>query len=99
MTITANGQPVEIPREMTVAELLTETRVQMPEYVTVQLDGEILKRAAFDTTTVKDGAVVEYLYYMGGGSGPRRVSKTRPRGRREWAAYRNLPGRRRLGNR
>ena len=70
MTITANGQPVEIPREMTVTELLTETKVQMPEYVTVQLDGEILQRAVFDTTVVKDGAVVEYLYYMGGG-GPR----------------------------
>lgn len=68
MTIIANGKPVEIAGEMSVTKLLEETKVEMPEYVTVQLNGEILKRAAFDETIVRDGAVVEYLYYMGGGS-------------------------------
>lgn len=67
MTITANGKPVEIPEEMPVSRLLTEIKVDMPEYVSVQLDGQMLKRADFDTSLVKEGAVVEFLYYMGGG--------------------------------
>jgi sulfur carrier protein len=67
MTITANGKPVAISGELSVTKLLEETKVEMPEYVTVQLNGEILKQADFDSTIVKDGAVVEYLYYMGGG--------------------------------
>jgi sulfur carrier protein len=67
MTITANGKKVEILEEMSVTKLLEEINVEMPEYVSVQLNDEMLLRANFDTTTVKDGAVVEFLYYMGGG--------------------------------
>jgi sulfur carrier protein len=66
--ISANGKNVEIPREMSVAKLLEEIKVEMPEYVSVQLNDEMLLRADFDTTMVKEGAVVEFLYYMGGGS-------------------------------
>jgi sulfur carrier protein len=69
MTITANGKAVEISGEMSVSRVLEETKVEMPEYVTVQLNGEILQRAAFNDTVVRDGAVLEYLYYMGGGAG------------------------------
>jgi sulfur carrier protein len=67
MTITANGKPVEISGEISVTRLLEEIRVEMPEYVSVQLNDEMLLRADFDTTLVKEGAVVEFLYYMGGG--------------------------------
>jgi sulfur carrier protein len=67
MTITANGKPVAISGEISVSKLLEEIKVEMPEYVSVQLDDEMLLRANFDTTIVKDGAVVEFLYYMGGG--------------------------------
>ncbi|AEF81381.1 sulfur carrier protein ThiS [Leadbettera azotonutricia] len=68
MKITANGKPVEIPGEMSVSKLLGEIKVEQPEYVSVQLNDEMLLRANFDTTIVKEGAVLEFLYYMGGGS-------------------------------
>lgn len=67
MLITANGKPVEISGEISVSRLLEEIKVEMPEYVSVQLNDEILLRVNFDTTIVKAGAVVEFLYYMGGG--------------------------------
>ncbi|GHV32272.1 thiamine biosynthesis protein ThiS [Spirochaetia bacterium] len=70
MTITANGKPVEISGEISVTRLLDEIKVEMPEYVSVQVNDEMLLRANFDTTMIKDGAVVEFLYYMGGGVGP-----------------------------
>jgi sulfur carrier protein len=69
MTITANGKPVELSGEISVTKLLEEIKVEMPDYVSVQLDDEMLLRADFDTTLVKEGAVVEFLYYMGGGRG------------------------------
>jgi sulfur carrier protein len=69
MNITVNGKPAEISGAITVSALLGEVKAEMPEYVSVQLDGEIIPRAGFDTTTVKEGAVVEFLYYMGGGTG------------------------------
>ncbi|MDR3160043.1 MAG: sulfur carrier protein ThiS [Spirochaetaceae bacterium] len=69
MIITANGKPVEISGEISVTKLLEEIKVEMPEYVSVQLDDRMLLRADFDTATVTEGAVVEFLYYMGGGQG------------------------------
>ncbi|GHV73894.1 thiamine biosynthesis protein ThiS [Spirochaetia bacterium] len=68
MTISANGKPVEISGEISVTKLLDEIKVEMPEYVSVQVNDEMILRANFDTTIVKDGAVVEFLYYMGGGT-------------------------------
>ncbi|GHT56001.1 thiamine biosynthesis protein ThiS [Spirochaetia bacterium] len=68
MTITANGKPTEISGEISVTKLLDELKVEMPEYVSVQVNDEMLLRANFDTTIIKAGAVVEFLYYMGGGS-------------------------------
>jgi sulfur carrier protein len=67
MLITANGKPAEISGEISVNKLLEEINVEMPEYVSVQINDEMILRADFDTTIVKEGAVVEFLYYMGGG--------------------------------
>jgi sulfur carrier protein len=65
--ITANGKPVEISGEITVTKLLEEVQVEMPEYVSVQVNDEMILRANFDKTIVREGAIVEFLYYMGGG--------------------------------
>ncbi|MDR1301574.1 MAG: sulfur carrier protein ThiS [Treponema sp.] len=66
--ITANGKPHELSGELSVTQLLTEVQVEMPEYVSVQINDTMILRADFDQTLVKDGAVVEFLYFMGGGS-------------------------------
>ncbi|HYS42566.1 MAG TPA: sulfur carrier protein ThiS, partial [Geobacteraceae bacterium] len=51
-----------------VTTLLTELKVETPEYVTVELNGEILDRENFATTSVKNGDSIEFLYFMGGGN-------------------------------
>jgi sulfur carrier protein len=66
--ITANGKQVELSGELSVSKLLEEINVEMPEYVSVQLNDQMILRADFDTTMVREGAVVEFLYYMGGGT-------------------------------
>ncbi|MDF2567277.1 MAG: thiamine biosynthesis protein ThiS, partial [Oscillospiraceae bacterium] len=68
MNITINGKEKEIEKEVTVKELLDTEQVEMQEYVTVQLNDEIIPRDSYDTTLVKEGSVIEFLYYMGGGS-------------------------------
>ena len=67
MQITANGKRVEVSGEISVSRLLEEIKVEMPEYVSIQLNDEMILRTDFDTTIVREGAVVEFLYYMGGG--------------------------------
>ena len=67
--ITVNGEPQTIPEEtITVAKLLTQNKVEMPDMVSVQLNGEFLDRQLFETTRVKHSDEVDFLYFMGGGA-------------------------------
>lgn len=70
MHLTVNGKAAAIDGKetMTVTALLAELKVDQPDYVTVELNGEILERENFEQTRVKDGDTVEFLYFMGGGS-------------------------------
>jgi sulfur carrier protein len=68
VTITVNGKTAELSGETSVARMLEELKVTDSLYVTVQLNEELVSRADFDTTVVREGAVVEFLYYMGGGT-------------------------------
>jgi sulfur carrier protein len=70
MKITINGKETEIAknRERTIDSLLEELDVSQRLYVTVELNGEILDRAAYETTPVNEGDVIEFLYFMGGGA-------------------------------
>ncbi|WP_298437258.1 sulfur carrier protein ThiS [Geobacter sp.] len=69
MNLTVNGKPsmVEGAESLNVNDLLVELKVPQAEYVTVELNGEVLEREAFGATIVKDGDSVEFLYFMGGG--------------------------------
>lgn len=67
MTIQINGEPVKIGGEMTVTQLLADRKVKMPDMVSVEVNGEILSRDTFDSTSVRHGDKVEFLYFMGGG--------------------------------
>jgi len=53
---------------LTVSELLIKENVQMPDMVSVELNGQILKRNNFEQTSLKNNDKVEFLYFMGGGS-------------------------------
>ncbi|HHV29809.1 sulfur carrier protein ThiS [Acetivibrio mesophilus] len=68
MTIKVNGKDILIEKAVTVKELLEIQKVEMPDYVTVQINDEILDKGDFETLTVKEGDVVEFLYFMGGGA-------------------------------
>ncbi len=69
MKLIVNGKESDFVDGLTVSELLAEQKVKMPEMVSVELNGQILKRSEFENTILKGGNTVEFLYFMGGGSG------------------------------
>ena len=42
--------------------------METPQYVTVTINDEFIESGAFDSTEVKDGDEIEFLYFMGGGA-------------------------------
>ncbi len=68
MNLVVNGKEADITDGLTVSELLAKEDIKMPEMVSVELNGRILKRAELEGTILKDDDKVEFLYYMGGGS-------------------------------
>ena len=68
MKLVVNGKETDVSDGLTVNRLLVEQNVKMPEMVSVELNGQILRRTEFDATTLKDDDKVEFLYFMGGGS-------------------------------
>jgi sulfur carrier protein len=68
MRIKANGEDVVLEHSVSVAELLVLLKVEMPEYVTVQINEEFIDREKFAVKEINEGDVIEFLYYMGGGS-------------------------------
>lgn len=68
MKIIVNGKEVQLEKELSVKELLVDQKVEMPDYVTVQINEEFILRDDFESLHVKDGDVVEFLYFMGGGT-------------------------------
>ena len=67
MKIVVNGEDFESKDDLTISALLVEQEVKMPDMVSVELNGEILKRSVFETSTLNEGDKVEFLYFMGGG--------------------------------
>ncbi len=67
MTITVAGNKKKVAENLTVAQLIVDENVETPEYVTVTINDEFLKSGTFEETVLKDGDVVEFLYFMGGG--------------------------------
>ena len=69
MTIKVNGKTETLANgSVSVTELLKLQNVKMPDMVSVQLNGDILERASFGATQVKENDEVEFLYFMGGGA-------------------------------
>lgn len=67
MTITVAGNKKEVADNLTVAQLIADENVETPQYVTVTINDDFVQSVTFDETVLKDGDVVEFLYFMGGG--------------------------------
>ncbi len=68
MQIIVNGQPKSLEAVApSVEELLNILNVDMPDMVSVQLNGSFLSRNDFSSTLVKENDEIDFLYFLGGG--------------------------------
>ena len=69
MQITVNGETSELNEpEVSLLKLLELRKVESPEMVAVQLNGEFVEMGNYPSTYLKPGDDIEFLFFMGGGS-------------------------------
>ena len=66
LRITLNGEPHDLAGPLTVQELLAQLQIDARR-VAVEHNLTVVKREAFDRTTVNDGDEVEIVNFVGGG--------------------------------
>jgi thiamine biosynthesis protein ThiS len=66
MTITLNGDKHELAAPMSVSALLRQLEIDSRR-VAVELNLAVVKKAAYDSSVVKDGDQVEIVNFVGGG--------------------------------
>ena len=68
-TILVNGQTQEVELPLTLAKIIELNQVVQPDMVSVQLNGEFVQKDEYATLVVKENDEIDFLYFMGGGSG------------------------------
>lgn len=70
MKLVINGKTETVDlAQCTIQTLLHYKDVKMPEMVSVEFNGRFLKQDEYAATIVSDGDQIEFLYFMGGGTG------------------------------
>ena len=68
MKVTVAGNVKDIKEGTTIAQLVIDEKVENPDYVTVTVNDEFVENHDLANVTLKENDVVEFLYFMGGGS-------------------------------
>ena len=66
MTITLNGDKHELAAPVSVSALLQQLEIDARR-VAVELNLAVVKKAAYDSSMIKDGDEVEIVNFVGGG--------------------------------
>ncbi len=67
MQLRINGKEETVTEVKSITDLLKIRGVKTPETVSVELNGEILKREKLGTAILKENDEIEFLYFVGGG--------------------------------
>ncbi len=71
--IKLNGNDFEIEGPVSVADLLVKSNIEKKSNVSVQLNGEFVDHAHFNTINTNHGDTVIFMYFINGGSYPHQV--------------------------
>ena len=66
MQIKVNGEAREVSDGLSVSALVAQLGLR-PDQIAVELNKEVLRRAAWETTSLKSGDRVEVVHFVGGG--------------------------------
>jgi len=68
MEISVNGEQQQFNEgQINISKLLEMRKVESPEMVAVQINGEYVDIEKYSSTYLQSGDDVEFLYFMGGG--------------------------------
>ena len=65
--IIVNGEPQEVELLLNLTALIKLNNVEQPDMVSVQVNDEFADRTEWDGIQIKEGDVIDFLYFMGGG--------------------------------
>ncbi|MBI4632381.1 MAG: sulfur carrier protein ThiS [Deltaproteobacteria bacterium] len=69
MIITVNGEKkTVVGAHITISELLKLNKVEMPEMVSVQINGSFVDRKEYPSKMITNEDAVDFVYFMGGGT-------------------------------
>lgn len=66
MTIQVNGESLDLPTNITLTELI-EHLALAPERLAIELNRQVIRRADWPQTTLKEDDRVEIVHFVGGG--------------------------------
>ena len=66
--ILVNGEAQEVQLPLSLTELINLNKVLQPDMVSVQVNDDFVDRTEWDGLQIKEGDVVDFLYFMVGGS-------------------------------
>ena len=66
MNVTLNGEATELKADISIAMLLEQLRLGR-ERVAVELNRDIVPKAAYDSQKVSEGDHIEIVHFVGGG--------------------------------
>ena len=67
-SILVNGKAQEVESPISLIDLIRNNKVEQPEMVSIQVNGEFVNRDDFNSTLLNNNDEVDFLYFMGGGS-------------------------------
>lgn len=70
MRVQVNGEIRELPEELTLDALVRQLALA-PERLAIELNREVVRRARWAETVVREGDQIEIVHFVGGGSGDR----------------------------
>ena len=66
--ITVNGEAQEVQLPLSLTELIKQNNVEQPDMVSVQVNDDFVDRTEWDSLQIKEGDIVDFLFFMGGGT-------------------------------
>ncbi len=68
MRVQVNGEFRELPEQLTLADLLGQLSLAS-ERLAIEHNREVVRRAAWPETQLREGDQIEIVHFVGGGSG------------------------------
>ena len=66
--IIVNGEEQEVQLPLNLTELIKQNNVEQPDMVSVQVNDDFVDRTEWDSLQIKEGDIVDFLFFMGGGT-------------------------------